>query len=122
MNYQSSHFREGITKVCPTCGHVALPDPITVDLSTGIVSCDNWTLNVTVKQSLLLEALAKAYPRGLSHEAVLDSLQGHYADSIDSPRKLIATYVCILRRRLADRGAPFTIKTNWGVGYSLEML
>jgi DNA-binding response OmpR family regulator len=125
MNYQPREFRAGVTKRCPTCGHMHKAsglDGLQIDHATGSVALGGWSTKVEAKHGLVLEAIAAAFPRGVTKGYLIDAAYGRWACEIMNPEQAIDTAICRLRRNLRLTGAPFTIKCRRRAGYWLEML
>ncbi len=93
--------------------------PVTVDLAARTVLVDGMRVNLTGKEYAILEMLSLRKGMTLTKEMFLTHLYG----GRDEPElKIIDVFVCKLRKKLAQAGAPASgcIETVWGRGYSLR--
>lgn len=121
MNYQSSQYREGVTRVCPVCGHEKQRAPVEIDFTRSVAVLGDWQLRLTLTEAKILHALARTFPHVCPYERIAEGVWGYRITMIDGPAEMIKVVVCRLRKRLAAHGAPFAIKTTHGSGYWLEM-
>ena len=88
-----------------------------LDLDTSQVSVDGASVHLTGKEYAILELLALRRNMVLTKEAFLNHLYG----GLDEPEmKIIDVFICKLRKKLANAGAPNLIGTVWGRGYILR--
>lgn len=123
MNYQSSNFREGVTKECPTCGHIKETAPISFDNKAGIALCEGVFVHVTPMQALIMREMVEVYPQILPMERMITSVYGHRV--IDDPAMSIRVTIHRLRKALRGARFPFAIRATHvgrggGGGYWLE--
>lgn len=86
-------------------------------LDSRDVMVDTRTVALTGKEYAILELLMLRKGMVLTKEAFLNHLYG----GIDEPEaKIIDVFVCKLRKKLADAGAPNVIGTVWGRGYTVR--
>jgi two-component system cell cycle response regulator CtrA len=77
---------------------------------------DGRPLHLTRKEYTMLEILMLRAGRTLSKGALLNHMYGGF----DEPElKIIDVFICKLRRKLAEAGAPDMINTVWGRGYTI---
>jgi two-component system cell cycle response regulator CtrA len=90
---------------------------ITVNLDAKTVDVAGTNVHLTIKEYLLIEALALRKGSVLSKEAILNQIYG----GMDVPGvKIIDVFVCKLRRKLAEAtNGDHYIETVWGLGYEL---
>jgi len=91
--------------------------PLTLNLGSREVAVDSQPVHLTGKEYAILELLALRKGLVLTKEAFLNHLYG----GIDEPEvKIIDVFICKLRKKLAQAGAPDLIGTVWGRGYVLR--
>ncbi len=74
-------------------------------------------VRLTGKEYAMLELLALRKGMTLTKEAFLNHLYG----GMDEPdSKIVDVFICKLRKKLADAGAPDVIGTVWGRGYIMR--
>ena len=78
---------------------------------------DGISVDLTLKESQLLELLLDRRGRFVSKDTIIEKLWSYDADIQDS---LVESQVSLLRKKLASAGGSLTIKTARGVGYQLE--
>jgi len=92
---------------------------LTVNLETRTVDAGAKPLHLTGKEYAILELLSLRKGTTLTKEMFLNHLYG----GIDEPElKIIDVFVCKLRKKLHQAGAPSSgcIETVWGRGYALR--
>lgn len=90
--------------------------PLTIDTGAQEVTAAGRALQLTMKEYLLVEALALRPGATLSKERLFDHLYG----SDDGPdMKIIDIFVCKVRNKLRPCGARHHLETVWGRGYRL---
>jgi two-component system cell cycle response regulator CtrA len=90
---------------------------LSLDIQSKEVHVDGNHVNLTGKESLILELLMLRKGAIQSKGAILT----HLYNGIDEPEmKIIDVFVCKLRRKLAEAGAASLIATVWGRGYVLR--
>jgi two-component system, cell cycle response regulator CtrA len=89
-----------------------------VDLQTSAASIHNKPVRLTGKEYCILELLSLRKGTIVTKQMLLDRLY----DGINAPElKIIAVFVCNLRRKLAQAtGGNNYIETVWGRGYMLR--
>ena len=91
--------------------------PMELNLDTHEVSISGKPVHLTGKEYAILALLALRRGNVLSKEQFLDYLYG----GMDEPEaKIIDVFVCKLRKKLGDAGAPKLIATVWGRGYTIR--
>jgi two-component system cell cycle response regulator CtrA len=91
--------------------------PLTLNLASRDVSVAGRAVHLTGKEYAILELLTLRKGAVLTKEAFLNHLYG----GIDEPEvKIIDVFICKLRKKLAQAGAPELIGTVWGRGYVLR--
>jgi two-component system, cell cycle response regulator CtrA len=93
--------------------------PITLDLAARTVVVDGARVHLTGKEFAILEMLCLRKGMTLTKEMFLNHLYG----GRDEPElKIIDVFICKLRKKLANAGAPANgcIETVWGRGYALR--
>jgi two-component system cell cycle response regulator CtrA len=93
--------------------------PVSVDLAARSVTVDGRRVSLTGKEYAILEMLSLRKGMTLTKEMFLTHLYG----GRDEPElKIIDVFVCKLRKKLHQAGAPASgcIETVWGRGYSLR--
>ena len=91
--------------------------PVELKLNLREVSVHGKPLHLTAKEYAILELLVLRRGMVLTKEAFL----GHLYGGLDEPEaKIIDVFVCKLRKKLADAGAPSVIGTVWGRGYTVR--
>jgi two-component system cell cycle response regulator CtrA len=90
--------------------------PLTLDLVAHRASVNGVGVNLTGKEYACLEFLATRRGMTVTKEMFLAHLYG----GRDEPEmKIIDVFICKLRRKLAEAGAPPVIETVWGRGYTI---
>ncbi len=93
------------------CGSLEL------SLDSREVSVDGQPVHLTGKEYAILELLVLRRGMVLTKEVFLNHLYG----GMDEPEmKIIDVFICKLRKKLADAGAPNVIGTVWGRGYMVR--
>ena len=88
-----------------------------VDLDAKTVSVEGKHVHLTGKEYQMMELLSLRKGTTLTKEMFLNHLYG----GMDEPElKIIDVFICKLRRKLQDAGAPNIIDTVWGRGYVLR--
>ena len=91
--------------------------PVQLQLDSRDVVVDARPVALTGKEYAILELLMLRKGMVLTKEAFLNHLYG----GMDEPEvKIIDVFVCKLRKKLADAGAPNVIGTVWGRGYTVR--
>lgn len=90
--------------------------PVKVDLSTHRVLIGDELVPLTGKEYACFEFLATKRGMTLTKEMFLTHL---YEGRKEPEMKIIDVFICKLRRKLADAGAPDVIETVWGRGYTI---
>ena len=90
---------------------------ITLELSSGILSCGEKTLRLTNKEFQMLEMLIKADGGIISVERFMDKIWGY--DS-ETEQNVVWVYVSYLRKKLSTLGSSVVIEAHRNLGYSLE--
>lgn len=90
---------------------------IRLDTESQELTVNGRTVPVTEKEFATLELLMLRKGTTLSKEAFLTHLYG----GMDEPSaKIVDVFICKLRRKLAQAGAPHAIETVWGHGYTVR--
>jgi len=87
------------------------------DPHTLTISGSGLKLNLTLKESQLLELLLKRRGNYVSKDTIIEKLWSYDADVVDSH---VESQVSLLRKKLAAAGGSFSVKTARGIGYRLE--
>jgi two-component system cell cycle response regulator CtrA len=88
-----------------------------LNLNTREVKVNGREVALTSKEYVILELLMLRKGMALSREVFLN----HLYNGMDEPEmKVIDVFVCKLRKKLAQAGAPDMIGTIWGRGYVLR--
>jgi two-component system, cell cycle response regulator CtrA len=98
---------------------VIVTGPVAVDLAARSVSVEGKRVALTGKEYAILEMLSLRKGMTLTKEMFLTHLYG----GRDEPElKIIDVFICKLRKKLHQAGAPASgcIETVWGRGYSLR--
>ena len=91
--------------------------PVQLKLDVREVSVNGTSVHLTGKEYAILELLVLRRGMVLTKEAFLCHLYG----GMDEPEaKIIDVFICKLRRKLSDAGAPSVIGTVWGRGYTVR--
>nr|WP_310522081.1 response regulator transcription factor [Polymorphobacter sp.] len=93
--------------------------PVSIDLAARTVEVDGRRVGLTGKEYAILEMLSLRKGMTLTKEMFLTHLYG----GRDEPElKIIDVFICKLRKKLHQAGAPSSgcIETVWGRGYSLR--
>ncbi len=91
--------------------------PLVLNLDSREVLVSGTSVHLTGKEYSILELLVLRKGMVLTKEVFLNHLYG----GIDEPEmKIIDVFICKLRRKLADAGAPNVIGTVWGRGYMVR--
>jgi len=114
------HFPELILRVRalarrrPTAHRRTLQaDGIELDPLTGTVTRDGRTIELTIKERAILEALLRASPGGLTAEQLLEQV---WDENTDPFTNTVKTHIARLRRKL---GEPAVIHNTPGIGYRI---
>ena len=86
---------------------------IELDPTTGAVTRDGQTIELTAKERAVLEALLKASPAALSAERLLEQA---WDENVDPFTNTVKVTIARLRRKL---GQPDVIHTTPGIGYNI---
>ena len=87
---------------------------LSLNLDSHDVSVDGQPVHLTGKEYSILELLVLRKGMVLTKEAFLNHLYG----GMDEPEmKIIDVFICKLRRKLKEAGAPPVVETIWGRGY-----
>jgi two-component system cell cycle response regulator CtrA len=90
--------------------------PLTLDLVAHRAIVHGKPVPLTGKEYACLEFLALRRGMTVTKEMFLTHL---YAGRDEPEMKIIDVFICKLRRKLADAGAPPIIETVWGRGYTI---
>jgi two-component system cell cycle response regulator CtrA len=90
---------------------------ITVDTVGKSVKVGAISVPFTPKEYQIFEVLALRRGICLSKQALMDNL---YNGTDDPAEKIVDVFICKIRKKLHDAGAPDIIKTRWGTGYIIE--
>ena len=91
--------------------------PLQLNLDSRDVLVSGQPIRLTGKEYAILELLVLRKGMVLTKEMFLNHLYG----GMDEPEaKIIDVFICKLRRKLADVGAPNVIGTIWGRGYMVR--
>ena len=91
--------------------------PLLLNLDSREVLVSGTSVHLTGKEYSILELLVLRKGMVLTKEVFLNHLYG----GIDEPEmKIIDVFICKLRKKLADAGAPNVIGTVWGRGYMVR--
>lgn len=100
-----------------------LPSPVIkvgkveVRLTEKQVRVDGNVVHLTGKEYAIVEVLALRKGTTLTKDVLMNHLYG----GMDEPEiKIIDVFVCKLRKKLLQAGAPGTIDTAWGRGYIMK--
>jgi len=85
---------------------------------TLTISGSGFELNLTLKESQLLELLLQRIGSYVSKDTIIEKLWSYDADVTDNH---VESQVALLRKKLASTGGSLSIKTARGVGYRLEV-
>lgn len=98
--------------------HAALElGPLVLNLDRQEVTVNGNLVHLTNKEYAILELLVLRKGVALTKETFLNHLYG----GLDEPEiKIIDVFICKLRKKLAQAGAPNLIGTIWGKGYILR--
>ena len=90
--------------------------PLTLDLSAHRATVEGMPVPLTGKEYACLEYLATRRGMTVTKEMFLAHLYG----GRDEPEmKIIDVFICKLRKKLSEAGAPPLIETVWGRGYTI---
>ena len=88
-----------------------------INLDGRQVHVNDRAVHLTGKEYEMLELMAFRRGMVLTKEAFLNHMYG----GMDEPEmKIIDVFICKLRKKLADAGAPSLIQTVWGRGYTIR--
>lgn len=91
--------------------------PLQLNLDSRDVLVQGKEVHLTGKEYAILELLVLRKGMVLTKEAFLNHLYG----GMDEPEmKIIDVFICKLRKKLAQAGAPSLIGTVWGRGYMMR--
>ncbi len=102
---------KGFSQASLRVGHLQL------NIDSHEVRVGDREVRLTGKEYAMLELLALRKGMTLTKEAFLNHLYG----GMDEPdSKIVDVFICKLRKKLADAGAPDVIGTVWGRGYIMR--
>lgn len=102
---------KGLAQSIITTGNIAL------DLNNKTVKVDGNPVYLTGKEYQMLELLSLRKGVTLSKDAFMSAMYG----GMDEPElKIIDVYICKLRKKLSNAGAPPMIENIWGRGYVMR--
>ena len=91
--------------------------PLQLNLDSREVSVSGSPVHLTGKEYSILELLVMRKGMVLTKEVFLNHLYG----GMDEPEmKIIDVFICKLRKKLAEAGAPNVLGTVWGRGYRVR--
>lgn len=90
--------------------------PLTLDLVGHRATVDGKVVPLTGKEYACLEFLVARRGSTVTKEMFLAHL---YGGRNEPEMKIIDVFICKLRRKLKDAGAPHVVETVWGRGYSV---
>jgi two-component system cell cycle response regulator CtrA len=91
--------------------------PLQLNLDSREVKVSGASVHLTGKEYSILELLVLRKGMVLTKEVFLNHLYG----GMDEPEmKIIDVFICKLRKKLAEAGAPNVIGTVWGRGYMVR--
>jgi two-component system cell cycle response regulator CtrA len=91
--------------------------PLNLNLDSREVQVSGVPVHLTGKEYAILELLVLRKGMVLTKEVFLNHLYG----GMDEPEmKIIDVFICKLRKKLAEAGAPNVIGTVWGRGYMVR--
>ncbi len=91
--------------------------PLQLNLDSREVQVSGTGVHLTGKEYAILELLVLRKGMVLTKEVFLNHLYG----GMDEPEmKIIDVFICKLRKKLAEAGAPSVIGTVWGRGYMVR--
>lgn len=90
--------------------------PLTLDLVTHRALVEGEVVPLTGKEYACLEFLARKRGMTVTKEMFLRHL---YAGRQEPEMKIIDVFICKIRRKLRESGAPRVIETVWGRGYMI---
>lgn len=102
------------------CGHsdsILRAGAITYDLATSIAYVGNEPVRLTRKESDVLRVLMLRKGKVVSKEMMIEQI---YGDDDLPQEKIVDVFICKIRRKFAEVGAPNAIETVWGRGYVLH--
>lgn len=105
-------------KCCPTCGSPRFACPVNLDLTTGEVKVQGLEIHLTPREMQVLDALARAYPRGVSKDALLRQIWPDREYSSQAVA-LMQQHIFRVRKAFEEAGVSATIRTVHGAGYAL---
>jgi two-component system cell cycle response regulator CtrA len=90
--------------------------PVTLDLEACAITVGAGDpVHLTRTQRTLLQAFMLHPGKLMSKDRIAVLMYGD--DAYEKSEKLVDVYICKLRRKLAQAGAPAIISTVWGEGY-----
>jgi two-component system cell cycle response regulator CtrA len=90
---------------------------VTLDLSLHSVRVSERRIHFTPREYAIIEVLILRAGRTLSKAALISHMYG----GLDEPEeKIIDVFICKVREKLADVGAPGFIETVWGQGFKVN--
>ncbi|MCS6954594.1 MAG: response regulator transcription factor [Bryobacteraceae bacterium] len=95
---------------------IALAD-VVLDLNGRCVNVGPTKVALTSKEYQILELLAVNRGKVLSKDTIMNHLYDY--DAVPDA-KIIDVFVCKIRKKLVNAGAPETISTVWGQGYMVR--
>ena len=102
---------KGYSQPTLRCGSLQL------NLDSRAVEVSGQAVHLTAKEYAILELLVLRKGMVLTKEVFLNHLYG----GLDEPEmKIIDVFICKLRKKLAEAGAPNVIGTVWGRGYTVR--
>jgi DNA-binding response OmpR family regulator len=102
---------------CPLCGQPITDLPVTIYRERGMAVAGGKFALLTGSETDVLTILARAFPRIVTKQAIMDGLYGDQNEEPDI--KIVDVFICKLRKKIAPLGVE--IDTAWGNGYGLRV-
>jgi two-component system, cell cycle response regulator CtrA len=93
--------------------------PLTIDLDRFIAKVQSAKLALTPKEFEILAALALRRDQVVGRQQLFNAMYGNEPSEVPDI-KIIDVFVCKIRKRLAEAGAPGLIETVWARGYTMR--
>ena len=105
-----------MTCACPVCGSAIDEMPVTFYPERGMVIAGGRFTVLTGKEMVLLEALCRSFPKGLTKAQLMDAC---YSGMDEPALKIVDVFICKIRKKVEPLGV--RIDTIWGKGYALAI-
>lgn len=121
MTTFAGHLSTAKPQACPTCGQHWGHGPLSVDISLGTISSGQRTIRAPRREVLIAAALNDAFPKGLTHDALMRAAY-HPDEWEKASDNTLFSHTCKLRKRLREAGFPIAIVHPRGLGVAMQVV